>query len=142
AGTAANTLLHPDKSGFEPRAGFAWRPSATGSAIVRASYGVYRDTAVYRAIADQMAQQSPLSKSLSVQNTLSNPLSLTDGFHGSPSVTAATFAIDPRFRAGNAQNWQLSVQQDLPSAMQMTVTYLGIKGTHVPQRVLPNTFPA
>jgi len=69
-------------------------------------------------------------------------LSLADGFRGSPSVTATTFAIDPQFRVGNAQNWQLAIQHDLPSAMQMTATYLGIKGTHVPQRILPNTFPA
>jgi hypothetical protein len=102
---------------------------------------MYRDTSVYRAIADQMAQQSPLSKSLSVQNTPANPLNLAIGFNGSPSVTATTFAIDPHSHVGNAQNWQLSLQRDLPSSMQMTVTYLGIKGTHVPQRVLPNTFP-
>src|SRR5207247_946303 len=97
---------------------------------------------VYRAIADQMAQQSPLSKSLSVQNTPSNPLSLADGFRGSSSVTATTFAIDPQFRVGNAQNWNLAIQYDLPSAMQLTGTYLGIKGTHIAQRLLPNTFPA
>jgi hypothetical protein len=69
-------------------------------------------------------------------------LTLAEGFRGSPSVTATTFAIDPDFQPGNAQNWNLVVQQDLPLSMQMTVTYLGIKGTHVPQRILPNTFPA
>jgi hypothetical protein len=110
--------------------------------IVRAGYGVYRDTNLYRAVADQMAQQSPLSTSLSVQNTPEHPLSLADGFRGSPSVTATTFAVDPRFRVGSAQNWQLSIQQDLPQAMQMTITYLGIKGTHLPQRTLPNTYPS
>jgi hypothetical protein len=133
--------MRSDFSGFEPRAGLAWRPHTARSLVVRLAYGLYRDTSVYRAIADQMAQQAPLSKSLSVQNTTSNPLSLADGFHGSPSGTTTTFAIDPRFRVGNAQNWQMSIQQDLPAAMQMTVTYLGIKGTHIPQRVLPNTFP-
>jgi hypothetical protein len=142
AGTANNSLLRPDKNGFQPRIGLAWRPLEASSLVVRAGYGIYRDTSVYRAIADQMAQQSPLSKSLSVQNTPANPLTLADGFRGSPSVTATTFAIDPNFRVGNAQNWNLSLQQDLPLAMQMTVTYLGIKGTHVPQRILPNTFPA
>jgi hypothetical protein len=111
------------------------------SLVIRAGYGMYRDTNVYRAIADQMAQQSPLSKSLSVQNTPSNPLSLANGFVGSPSITATTFAIDPHFRVGNAQNWQLAIQRDLPQAMQLTVTYLGIKGTHIPQRTLPNTYP-
>jgi hypothetical protein len=89
-----------------------------------------------------MAQQSPLSKSLSVQNTPSSPLTLAEGFRDSPTTTATTFAIDPDFRVGTAQNWQLSIQQDLPQAMQMTMTYLGIKGTHVARRILPNTYPA
>jgi len=141
AGTRHESLVRPDRSGFEPRIGLAWRPRPSSSMIVRAGYGVYRDTAVYRAIADNMAQQSPLSKSLSVQNSPANPLTLAEGFLGSPSITATTFAVDPHFRVGNAQNWNLSIQQDLPAAMQMTVTYLGIKGTHVPQRMLPNTFP-
>jgi trimeric autotransporter adhesin len=141
AGSSTDSLVIPDKSGFEPRVALAWRPRAASSMVIRAGYGIYRDTSVYRAIADQMAQQSPLSKSLSVQNTPENPLTLADGFRGSPSVSATTFAIDPHFRPGYAQNWQLSVQQDLPLSMQITATYLGIKGTHVPQRILPNTFP-
>jgi hypothetical protein len=142
AGDSQNSLVHPDRvGGIEPRIGLAWRPMAASSLVIRAGYGLYRDTNVYRAIADQMAQQSPLSKSLSVQNTPENPLTLADGFKGSPSVTPTTFAIDPYFRPGSAQNWQLSMQQDLPFSMQMTVTYLGIKGTHVPQRILPNTYP-
>jgi trimeric autotransporter adhesin len=69
-------------------------------------------------------------------------LTLAYGFRGSPAVTATTFAVDPLFRVGEAHNWQASVQHDLPAAMQATVTYLGIKGTHVPTRIVPNTFPA
>src|SRR5205085_4620488 len=92
AGTPHESLIRTDKTGFEPRIGLAWRPHAGSSMVVRAGYGVYRDTSVYRAIADQMAQQSPLSKSLSVQNSPVSPLSLADGFHGSPAVTATTFA--------------------------------------------------
>jgi len=102
---------------------------------------LYRDTQVYLAIANQMAQQAPLSQSLSVQNTPENPLTLADGFKGSPTVTATTFAVDPDFRVGTAQNWTLSLQQDLPAALQFTLSYLGVKGTHVPQRILPNTYP-
>jgi len=58
------------------------------------------------------------------------------------NITANTFAIDPDFRTGYAQNWQASVQRDLPYAMQMVATYLGIKGTRSQQQFLPNTFPA
>jgi hypothetical protein len=42
---------------------------------------------------------------------------------------------------GYAQNWQISVQADLPAALQLTGTYLGIKGTHGVQEFLPNTYP-
>jgi hypothetical protein len=141
AGNGDNSLIRPNHGGIQPRIGLAWRPRARSSTVVRAGYGIYQDASVYRSIADQMAQQSPLSKSLSVQNTPSNPLTLADGFKGSSSVTATTFAVDPYFRPGTAQNWSLSIQQNLPALTVMTVTYLGIKGTHVPQRVLPNTFP-
>ncbi len=89
----------------------------------------------------QMAQQPPLSKSLSVQNSTSDPLTLASGFDASPSITPNTFAIDPNFRIGYAHNWQASVQRDLPWALQMTATYLGIKGTRGVQEFLPNTYP-
>jgi hypothetical protein len=86
-----------------------------------------------------MAQQSPLSTSLSVQNTAANPLTLANPFT-TASVVPNTFAIDPNFRIGYAHNWMLSVQRDLPYALQMTATYLGTKGTRLPQEFLPNTF--
>jgi hypothetical protein len=36
----------------------------------------------------------------------------------------------------------LSLQRDLPAALQMTATYFGTKGTRLPQEFLPNTFPS
>jgi len=142
------SLVHPDKNNIAPRIGISWRPFSASSMVVRAGYGVYYDTSVYQSIASQMAQQSPLSKSLRVQNGAGTvqkpgiPLTLANGFIGSPNITANTFAIDPDFRTGYAQNWQASVQRDLPYAMQMVATYLGIKGTRSQQQFLPNTFPA
>ena len=58
-----------------------------------------------------------------------------------PGITPDTFAIDPNFRVGYAQNWQASVQRDLPGSLQLTATYLGIKGTRGMQEFLPNTYP-
>ena len=136
-----NSLVRPDKRGFEPRIGVAWRPLSGSSLVIRAGYGVYRDTSVYQNIALDMSQQPPLSRTLRVQNSAANELTLENGFIVSPPSTANTFAIDPHFRIGYAQNWQLSVQRDLPWALQMVATYLGIKGTRGTQEFLPNTFP-
>ncbi|MGO4882760.1 MAG: carboxypeptidase regulatory-like domain-containing protein [Bryobacteraceae bacterium] len=136
-----NSLVYPDKRGIEPRVGLAWRPISGSSTVIRAGYGIYYDTSVYQTIAVQMAQQPPLSKTLSVENSPSDPLTLANGFNASPAITPNTFAIDPRFRPGYAQNWQASLQRDLPASMQLTATYIGIKGTDGPQEFLPNTHP-
>ena len=136
------SLVQPDKHALQPRVGSRWRPFFGTSTLVRAGYGLYYNTSIYQAIATQMAQQSPLSKSLSVQNSPANPLTLANGFNASPSTTTNTFAIDPNFRAGYSHNWSLSVQQDLAGSMVMTATYLGIKGTRAAQVFLPNTYPA
>lgn len=138
---SSSPLIRPDKNNFAPRIGFAWRPFPASSMVVRGGYGVYFDTSVYQSIANQMAQQAPLSTSLRVQNSILNPLTLADGFKGSPNITNTTFGIDPFFRIGYAQNWQVSIQRDLPQALQVVVTYLGIKGTRGVQQFLPNTVP-
>ena len=139
--TYPDSLIRPDKRGFEPRVGISWRPISGSSVVVRGGYGIYYDTSVYQTIALEMAQQAPLSKSLSVQNSPACPLTLANGFNTCPSVTPDTFAVDPNFRPGYAQNWNLSLQRDLPGSLLLTATYLGIKGTDGVQEFLPNTFP-
>jgi hypothetical protein len=144
-----SSLVRPDWRGVEPRVGVSWRPIPASTIVVRAGYGIYHDTSVYLAPALQMAQQYPLSTSLSVQNSTACSLTLANGFPSTVTTnglvacsgtTADTFAIDPDFRVGYAQTWQLAVQRDLPAALQLTATYLGVKGTHGVQQFLPNTY--
>jgi Carboxypeptidase regulatory-like domain len=135
------SLIHPDRLGIEPRISLSWRPIPGSSVVVRAGYGVYDDTSVYQTTALQMAQQEPLSTSLSVQTSPACPETLASGFNPCSSISPDTFAVNPNFRVGYAQTWQLSVQRDLPASLQMTATYLGIKGTHGVQQFLPNTYP-
>lgn len=134
-------LVRPDRTGFEPRVAASWRPIPASTVVVRAGYGVYHDTGVYQQGALDLAQQSPLSKTLSVQRAVGCGLTLANPFAGCGTTTANTFAIDPDFRVGFAQTWQLAVQRDLPGALQVTATYLGVKGSHGVQEFLPNTYP-
>jgi hypothetical protein len=138
-----NSLVRPDRRDVEPRVGISWRPIPGSSLVVRAGYGVYADTSVYQATALQLAQESPLSNTLSVQNSTNCALTLSHGLIRQPCTTTTpnTFAVDPNFRVGYAQTWQLALQRDLPGALQMTATYLGVKGTRGVQEFLPNTYP-
>ena len=135
------SLIRPDRTGIEPRIGISMRPIPASTLVIRAGFGIYHDTSVYLTPVLQLAQQAPLSKSVRAENSTSCPLTLADGFAPCASTTADTFALDPNFRVGYAQTWHLAVQHDLPWAMQMVATYLGVKGTHGVQEYLPNSYP-
>lgn len=136
-----NSLINPDRGTLSPRLGIAWRPFPASSFVVRAGYGIYYNTSNYLAIANAMAQQAPLSHSLQVVNTAANPLTLATAFSAQPNISLDNYAVDPDFRIGYAQTWNLSLQRDLPGALQMTVTYLGTKGTRAQQAFYPWTYP-
>jgi hypothetical protein len=136
-----STLLRPDYRGWEPRVGISWRPIPASTLVVRAGYGIYDDTSMYLGSAESMAQQAPLSTSVSVANSSACPLTLANGFRNCAGTTADTYAVDPNLRVGYAQDWQVSMQRDFPGALVVTATYLGIKGTRGMQEFLPNTYP-
>jgi len=134
-------LIRSDFSGVQPRLGIAWRPIAGSSLVIRAGYGVYRNASGYQPIAMLLAQQPPLSKALTLETNPAAPLTLANGFVAPPGVQPNTFAVDPDFRVGFAQNWQALVQRDLPASLTVTATYLGTKGSRLMQEFLPNTYP-
>lgn len=136
-----SSLVRPDRRGIQPRIGVSWRPIPASTVVVRAGYGIYDDTSIYLTSAQTMSQQAPLSRSLTVANSSTCPLTLANGFIECAGFTPDTYAVDPNLRVGYAQDWQLSVQSDLPGALVATATYSGVKGTRGMQQFLPNTYP-
>ena len=145
SGALPASLVRPDKNNISPRAGFAWRPITKGSLVIRGGYGTYYNTSVYNTIANNMALQPPVATSYSLSTSLVSGVLLKDyfsdpGIPGKDKVTN-TYAVDPNYRIGYAQMWQLSVQQDLGHSLVGTLTYNGTKGTHLDQSILPNSAP-
>jgi hypothetical protein len=147
----ADPLVHADRTGLQPRVSLAWRPTL-GSLVIRAGYGIYRNTNVYQSIATLLAAQPPFATAFNIASHPpapsgvegSYPLTLADGFTppGAPFNTFNTFAIDPEFRVASAHTWQVSVQRELPAQLALLGTYLGTRGTNLMQQILPNTYPA
>jgi len=143
SGAVPTSLVRPDHNNFSPRIGFAFRPGTKRNIVVRGGYGIYYNSSVYNTIANNMAQQPPFATTLSVATSIAAPLTLANGFlvPSTNSVTN-TYAIDPNYRTGYAQIWQLAVQSDLGHSLVGTITYNGTKGTRLDQTILPNSAPS
>ena len=59
SGSVPNSLVRPDRKGFAPRVGFAWKPFS--KTVVRGGYGINYNTGAYQGIAQQLAFQPPFS---------------------------------------------------------------------------------
>jgi hypothetical protein len=143
ASSGSDALVQADRSGLQPRLGVAWRPTL-GSLVIRAGYGIYRNTNVYQSIATLLAAQPPFSTTFNIASSSAQPLTLADGLTspGGTFNTLNTFAIDPDFRVASAHTWQVSVQRELPAQLTLLGTYLGTRGTSLMQQFLPNTYSA
>jgi hypothetical protein len=137
-GRFSKSLVNADHNQWSPRLGFAWR--ATGSSVVRAGYGISYNGAAYSTIAGQMSNQPPFA--IAQKNTydpiLLPQLTLQNGFVA-PTGVSNTYSIDPNYRIGYAQQWDLSFQQEVRKAgVQILVDYTGTKGTHLDVVETPN----
>jgi hypothetical protein len=143
SGALPTSLVRPDRNNFSPRIGFAFRPGTKRNIVVRGGYGIYYNTSVYNTIANNMAQQPPFANTLSVATSPAAPLTLANGFIvPANNPITNTYAIDPNYRTGYAQVWQVAVQGDLGRSLVGTITYNGTKGTRLDQTILPNSAPS
>ena len=129
------SLIKPDRNNFAPRIGIAWKPWK--QTVVRAGYGINYNLAQYGIVIQNFAFQPPFAETATNSTDVNglagaNLLTLTNGF---PAATAATvtnnFAINPNYRLGYVQIWNLDIQRELPKGVMLNVGYNGAKGTRL-----------
>ncbi len=139
SGQFPDTLIEPDRNNLSPRIGLAWKPSPRRPLTVRGAYGIYYNSRVYTNFATRLASQPPFARTSTVNTSNARPLTLEDGFTTAPTQTIRnTFAVDRGYRIGYAQNWNFSVQHELPRSFVLEAAYLGVKGTRLDIQRQPN----
>ena len=134
---ARATLVKPDRNNLAPRIGVAWK--ATATTVVRAGYGINYNTSAYQNIVQQLAFQPPFSNTATNVQAASGDLTLANGFPAAPTGTITNnFGIDPNYRLGYVQIWNVNIQQQLRPTLLLNVDYTGTKGTALDVVEAPN----
>jgi hypothetical protein len=139
-GTYPASLVQPDRNNFAPRLGLAWRPATL--TVVRLGYGVNYNLAQYGTVIQNFAFQPPFAdtQTNSVTDPAASTLTLANGFTSAPGTVTNNYAIDPNYRLGYVQIWNLDIQRTLPHGFLVNAGYNGAKGTHLDvQRAIVTT---
>jgi hypothetical protein len=130
SGVFPASLIRPDRNNFAPRLGLAWKPLKL--TVVRAGYGINYNLAQYRAVIQNFAFQPPFAETATNTASTSNLLKLANAFPSvSPGTVTNNFAVDPDYRLGYVQVWNLDVQRELRGGVVMNLDYNGSKGTRL-----------
>jgi trimeric autotransporter adhesin len=129
------TLVRPDRNNFAPRLGIAWKP--LGNMVVRAGYGINYNTSAYQSMVQNMAFQPPFATTTTNIESASTPLTL-ENIPIPTGVITNNFGVDPNYRLGYVQIWNLDIQQQLRPTLIVNFDYTGTKGTRLDILEAPN----
>jgi len=128
-GTFPASLIRPDRNNFAPRLGLAWKPFK--QTVVRAGYGINYNLAQYSNIIQNFAFQPPFAITSTNVSSPVNLLTLQNGFPPVNATVTNNFAVDPNYRLGYVQIWNVDIQRQLPAGVVMNLGYNGSKGTRL-----------
>src|SRR5208282_5730957 len=138
-------LIHGNYNNWEPRVGIAWQPKfLKPKTVVRAGYSIFYNESIYNTLARELAYQSPVAVSQTLTTTSAEPLTLENGFSGgqSSSITVPnTEGVDPNYKNGYAQIWNLGTETSFSQNWILDLTYTGTKGTDLDVLRAPNRAP-
>jgi len=137
-------LIHGHYNNWEPRIGIAWQPKfVKPKTVIRAGYSIFYNESIYATLVKELAYQPPVDVTQTLVSTSAAPLTLATGLLPQTSTIPIlnTQAVDPFYKPGYAQVWNLGTETSFSQNWILDLTYTGTKGTDLDVLRAPNRAP-
>jgi hypothetical protein len=134
------SLVNGDHGLYSPRFGFAWKPGFVKDTLVRGSYGINYNTTQYSRFATSLSDQPPFAVTQTNIAYSQGCGQLTTGaaYGCSTATVQSNYGIDPNYRVGHVQVWNVDIQRTLGLGVVLNIGYTGSKGGDLDVVTAPN----
>lgn len=136
-------LIPTQKTGFAPRAGFAWDPLGDGKTVVSAAYGMFYEpyyTGEGGPLQDPVSAP-PYLKTQQISfpvNSFAYPFYTPDPFGQAFPQPMTLLVVARNLHLPYAQDWNLNVQRSLGADWLFQIGYVGTTGVRLPRFIEGN----
>ena len=111
---------------FQPRVGMVWDPKGDGRSIVRGAYAVMVDMPVANVVS-VTSGNPPLATPLTFAGNIRLDSAVATALAGG----LAPLSVDPNFKPGRTQTWNVNVEQQIGPALGVMIGYFGSHGDNL-----------
>jgi hypothetical protein len=139
SGVGLRAVYAPDRNNWAPRVGMAYLIDP--KTVLRMGYGIFYTNSqnfVNNFVINR--RQPPFAETQQITSSTATPqINIADPFAGATApLVIGTQNINPHFREGYNQQWNVILQHDLPGSIAVEAGYVGSKGTKLGELVFYN----
>lgn len=138
-GVSRRAAYKADRNNFAPRFGFAY--SMDPKTVIRGGYGIfYTNSQAFLNNFVINRRQPPFAETQQITSSTATPqINIANPFvSAAAALVVGTQNINPDFKEGYTQQWNLTVQRELPFNFSLEAGYVANKGTNLDELVFYN----